>query len=525
MLMRKLLLLFPVLIFLVTADAQDTPNSSLKRQIDSLEKRLDEGNYVRVPKDDFDKILKNSVADQVSGSIRGWIGFLATLIGLLGFFIATYFKSQINNQVDTALSKKLTDVDARIDKQIQNEKDENARQDKKLSELTERIDKILASQAQFTNESAALIDKKIKDILSFAWDDIAESKLRLAEEKKFNSNELIQELTAFLESKEIAIRKEKRVALIDALMSCYYSTPTKNVGETYNKMIELLRTYEKNYELLPETYANAAIALKNSYDQSGSKVDRHTCIDSCDKSIGRLTDYGEPYAIKLEVFMMDYKKAFDDKERNDAVENIKRVFNAIENNKSKILCTEILNRLAIDAANDSSKEYISDFEKLFWDDLINVRQRVCSDIMSDKKMFYLEKDTTMFYDILEDHLVKSPVIDGDWICNKVITGGKKSETVTDFTNLTINVYDYSLKRTDTTESGFIHLLPYTKNAGINFYKHNPENEFSRETIRCIYKMEKDQLVICFNYSSKERPQEFSSTPENKFILAYFNKAA
>ena len=49
-----------------------------------------------------------------------------------------------------------------------------------------------------------------------------------------------------------------------------------------------------------------------------------------------------------------------------------------------------------------------------------------------------------------------------------------------------------------------------------------EEEALSKTIPAIYKLENDQLVICLNDTSEKRPEEFLSTAENQFILAYYN---
>ena len=262
--MRKLLFISAIFISCFHLQAQDSANlPKIQKQMDSLQKRLEDANYTRVPKHDFEKILSTSVENEVSESIKKWIAFLGTMIGLIGFLIAAYFKSQIKTQVEESIKKTsealLLTVNTSLDSQADKLKYENDRQDKKLADLTERIDNLLATQTKFVNDSSSTIDKKIKDNLSFAWDDIAEAKLRIAKEKNYTGMELIDEIRSFIENKDIQIRTEKRIALIDVLMRCYYQTVYTNVQEKYKDMIQLLRKYETTFELFPETYANAEI--------------------------------------------------------------------------------------------------------------------------------------------------------------------------------------------------------------------------------------------------------------------------
>ncbi len=522
--MRKLFFFSAIIISCFHLQAQDSAKlPKIQKQVDSLQKRLEDANYTRVPKQDFEKILKNSVENEVSDSIKKWIAFLGTMIGLIGFLIAAFFKSQIKAQVEESYKTVvLPSVNTSIDNLTEKAKYENERQDKKLADLTERIDNLLANQTKFVNDSTATIDKKIRDRLSFAWDDIADTKLRIAKEKNYSGIELIEEIRSFLEDKEIEIRKEKRIALIDVLMRCYYQTNFKSEQEKYKNMIQLLREYETNFELLPETYANAAIALSSSYEQYGIKEDRDTCIDSCDKSVANNKDYGEPYAIKLEVFMMDHKKAYGDKERDEATENIKRTFNSISNNKSKVLCVQIVDRFDRDSTVPSLKEYNTELEKKFPDSIVEMKERVCSDILSDRNYFYEDWHTKLVEDILKDHLLKGPNLDGNWTCNKLVKNGNEVNATDDFELLKMNGTTYTLTRNKIAEQGLLHFLPYTKLTGINFYK--MEKDILMQITRGIYKQEKDQLVICLNTTSDKRPEEFLSTAENQFVLAYYSKS-
>ena len=66
----KNILLFLTVIISVQVSAQKADDVvSLKKQIDSLQQRLDEANYVRIPKQDFEKYLQNSVQREVSDSV------------------------------------------------------------------------------------------------------------------------------------------------------------------------------------------------------------------------------------------------------------------------------------------------------------------------------------------------------------------------------------------------------------------------------------------------------------------------
>jgi uncharacterized protein (TIGR03067 family) len=514
--MKYFLLFFAIIISVLASAQNDNEIRSLRIQIDSLQQRLDETNYVRIPKQDFEKNLQNSVQKEVSDSIIKGIGFLAFLIGLIGFFIAGYFKTQIREQVEVN-SKTLHET---IIAFKENEKEINAKQDSRLFEIKQEFIELKEEQKNFISDSEIDIHKKINQTLSFVWDDIADSKMRVAEEKNHNGKELINDIKSLLENRSIEMRKEKRIALIDTLMRCYYFT---NIDDKYKQMIKLLHRYEAEVEitLMSTTYANAAIALSNNYEYYGKEEDRDTCIDCCDKSLSVLPDYGLPYAIKMEVSMINFKKAFDDNDKQAALENIKRTFNDIKNNQSHALCYEIISRLDIDRKVPYLKEYIDNLENLFSDNLLELRERVCSDIIviNAQNTETLEE---IFHQILHDSMMKTPNMDGEWVPTKIIQNGNEVNHEYYSSKLIFEDYKYTFLNNEWNKNGLVHFLPYLKTSAINFYQQEGVNYTKFHN--CIFKIEENnQLTVCYGNSIDIRPDGFSSTPENENIIVVYNK--
>jgi hypothetical protein len=133
--------------------------------------------------------------------------------------------------------------------------------------------------------------------------------------------------------------------------------------------------YEQEFELLTETHATIAIYLTNQYEYYGTKSLRDSCLEACEKSISRLNDYGIPYASKLEIFAIDHEKAFDDSEKQLAIENVKKTMNTIKHNQSPHLCKEIIKRLDSDNEVNFLKPYINWLETNFADDMKSIRER------------------------------------------------------------------------------------------------------------------------------------------------------
>lgn len=375
--MKKLLLAVFLSSSFMTALPQTNLVDSLQQRIDFLERRMDEKNYTRVPAGDFEKLLDNKVSSEVYNSIYKWIGFLALLIGIAGFLVSAYSRTLIKETVETVTDKKFADLQSKVEK-INNElQRENHVQDEKLKLLQNENAAFFEAQKRFRDETASMIDERVNASTRIIQNNVAESIQSRAANLKFKGVELIHEINAFVDNRSFVISKETKARLIDTLVNCYYYSNELPAGENrYKRMIEIVNKYESEVDLLPETYVNAAIALTYQYDYYGVKSDRESALYSCEKSISRLQDYGTAYAVKLEVFAMDYKKAFDETEKNEALKNIQKTFKSIENNQSPHICKEIIERFKVDNEVPYLQPYISLLESLFPDAFIAIRSRI-----------------------------------------------------------------------------------------------------------------------------------------------------
>ncbi len=374
--MRIILIGAIFLCLTIQMKAQENIVDSLQRKINFLEQRLDEKNYTRVPADDLEKLLDNKVSAEVYNSIYKWIGFLGALIALVGFLIGAYSRTLIKETVEKETEKKYDTLQTQLDSSKNELQKENLLQDEKLKQLHQEFEKFATAQHQFREETAKLIDEKVTASFKTLNNNVAESILQRADAAAYNSPSVIPEIEEFLENKNIVIPVKTRIKMIDTLVRCYYST--QNLGpevNKYKKMIEIVNKYEKEYDLFPETFVNAAIALSNQYEYYGVKSDRDACLEACDKSIVRLQDYGTAYAVKLEVYAMDFKKAFNEAEKEDAKTNIKRVFTSINNNQSKHICKEVNDRFNLDYKIPYLNPYIVVLDTEFSAEMNAIKQR------------------------------------------------------------------------------------------------------------------------------------------------------
>jgi len=346
---KRLIFCFFIVSCTINVHAQQSNNDSLRAKIDTLEKKLEENNYTRIPNKDFDNILAIKVNERVSDEIQGiikWITLIEGVIILILGFLAKYYFNDIIR--------------------------------KELAKASETLESKLATASLKLEENIKTsIDKKLNDTVGVIWEDGASNLIRKAKDAGYKDETIINNLSHYLETENLKLDDEVKLDLIAALVKCYFFSKKKDKLE---RLIQIINKYEnEKLKLRPETYADAAIVFCDNYEYYGTTNYYNATIDYCDKSINVLVDYGIPYAVKFETFMINYKKAYDKTESAAALENINKLFKAVSNNQSDILCVETLTRFLVDK-KFYMKEYVEELEKQFAVPLKEMKQRAFNNL-------------------------------------------------------------------------------------------------------------------------------------------------
>lgn len=489
--MKKLAAIFLSLILVFGTEAQQ-PTDLTQQRLDSIEKAIQDGNYVRIPNKDFEEIIDAKVSSSIREEIKNWLWIIVSFFGALMTLLTFYLNRKLKDEVNASMDAKSKNLDLAI-LGITSILDE---QKKKITVVEEKISN---SMDMFWDEMAGLMVEKAKDV----------SNLNADLEKKIRH---------FLEYDHVTLSASRQVQLIDALMRTLYYSKEK---DNYKKMVKLIKQYEDKFDLEPMTYANAAIAHSNIYELHGMEDDRNNSLDNCDKSLNRSKDYGLPYAIKMEIFMIDYVKAVDDAQKQKALDNLKRIFRTIENNQSTVVPVDIVDRIEIDRKVAYLKPYFVQLEKMFASELDRIRERALDYLLGNyNATIKNEVDKKTLNNIFEYGLnTNFTIIDGNWHNIETITGGIKDMIRSGFASMNIvtNTYDSN----DELGNGFIFFLTGNQPLALNFYKKNDAN-FT--CIQAIYQLIGEELEICYDPAGTVRPTNFISDQDNKFTLLHFERA-
>ncbi len=577
-----LLFLFPL--FLTAQDkGLQKENIILKARIDSLESRMDDKFYTRVPNKDFDQRLNDSVDKQVSNYISGRLALISTIVGLMSFllgYLAKYFFSEstrkqieasvktasdtlkndnadaqkiLNTQLDAQktfvsdnnklYNDRLGDINTRIDNlrnglnnQLQNY---SSTVDKRIgdfemniktqiTQLNEKfsaaavdtkmkIEKFETTQQEFVKTSTQMLDTKITETLDFLWGDVIAAMMDRAADRKYDGADLVNSFEKLLQT-DIKISKDLKIQVIDTLMRCYYST--SKLDKKYDKMVSLIQTYDE-YKLLPQTYVNAAIALTNNYELYGTPELRKTAISNCNKSIESEPSYGIPYAIKVEIFMIDLLKSRDDTFKQGITKQIDDLLYSVDSIDSSILKGEFLQRLILDKTVPFLKKYIDELYISFPVQLAPIRENVVYKLVKnlDKASDWEKK---IMEDLLKEGLISNPDIDGKWKAVTFLEAGNNVAVEAGmFLELNSQHYAFLIKET-VVESGYVFYLPNIEPNALSLVAVEGKN---KDTItRGIYEIKEDgTLQLCLAQPTKEKPVTFLSDNANNYSLISLSK--
>jgi uncharacterized protein (TIGR03067 family) len=580
-----LIIMLPVFLFAQQNERIIEENLRLKSRIDSLEGKMDEKYYTRVPNKDLDNKLSDMVNDEVGNYIGGKIALVSTIIGIISFllgFLAKYFfsestRKQIDENVKTFSDKinkdneeahkkletlmneqkefinttnrlnddRIKEMNLRfenlrsiLDNQIQQfavntnknisdfQNNTNAglkKSDEQLNKIVDSVQTSLktiqAAQENFEKLSGDKIESKFTETFDFLWGDIISGMIDRAAQKNFNGQSLIADFEKVL-NKDLKVSIELKVKTIDTLMRCYFSTA--KLEKKYEKMVALIRNYEDKYDLLPETYVNAAIALANNYELFGTEDLREAAISNCNKSIQKDRDYGVPYAIKMEILAISIMKVREEEMKEKSRDEIEELLYLVDRIPSPLLKGEFLERLLQDKDVPYLKNYIEQLYSDYAKELTPYRENVVEQLVKNYSLTN-EKEKKLFTNLLQEGLMLHPNLDGSWKADSFLDAGNPVDLAKSEVYLVLNASQYSLTSSaGFKDSGVIYFMPNLIPYAFSLIAQEGENKL--KIVRGIYTYDHDngKLILCFNLPENARPAEFSSTVENSFSLISFS---
>lgn len=299
---------------------QDSLNNLIKS---NLKQMLDDRSYTRIPSNEFDNIMVEKISSAIDDKFKTlywYVGFIGFILGSLLFYSGNRF---LKDSVQNKFAEESASIQQKILSDIEKEM---------ISIKNEMENKLKDVSGQLEKAEGQLTDAK-KEILLIRLE-----KIKNEIESKVVAEETFQSLKKSLRESESLIDNsltEKVIALLST--ASYYlqkETEMEKVVQTYMN--------NENIKMNANVFINLASGYFYNYHSTQDNNDKLKCLFYINESLKRLSYYGEAYALKLELLMLDYSRITDAAEKQKILEQAKTVLEQAK--YSELAVKEVMGR-------------------------------------------------------------------------------------------------------------------------------------------------------------------------------------
>lgn len=344
------------------------PIDSILSTLQKINLILDEKNYTRIPNKEFDDKINLAVSKDIDSRWKNMLAWFAGIGGILLVFGFNYFRRELNSKVKEETKK---DIEEKI-------KSMNERMDKKFKELTDSLTEKISHvylttvKSQYETqirELESLYQKKlsavdgkmreldtqmlmtsgnimrteidkIKNAGTFTPDEYNTLKGYVPRVEQMNDNRLLSDL------------------LNELSRAAYYNKRENELQDVFEKYMN-----NPEIDIKENAYINIAAGMFYNFASSKEKDIKEKAFRFINKSLAKVSDYGEALGLKLEFLMVELEKEINNDEKN----KIRREAALIIDQAllSHYASKEVISRFERVGVNPTEKKYIDLLKKEF----------------------------------------------------------------------------------------------------------------------------------------------------------------
>lgn len=340
-----------------TAPQQAIPVDSILATLQKINIALEERNYTRIPIKEFDDKLNQAVSKDIDSR---WGKLIALFAGIGGVLLYAIYRSVISNikeemrkdmdkkmeEMNKGMDKKFTDLTGSLTEKISHVylttvKDQYEKQISELEKMyvtkIEQLEvKMKDLDAQSLMTKGNLIRNeiiKMRDQKSYTIDEYNKLKGYVNDVEKLNDNRLMSDL------------------LNDLTYAAYYNRKEKEILPVMDKYMD-----RPDIDIRENSYINVASGLFYVYATSKDTELKKKAFTYINKSLEKVSDYGEALGLKLEFYMVDLEKAKTEVEKADV--RREALFTLDQTLSSHYASKEADSRFKRVSTNATEKKYI-----------------------------------------------------------------------------------------------------------------------------------------------------------------------
>lgn len=310
---------------------------------------ISEKNYTRIPVQDLDERLNSKISDEVGTRLKGAIAIIGSVLGILiaifGGILASRQRDRFKG-LNAELKKEIIDdLRPEISKEVELFYLKNY--EKKMNELRENVNteikRVTAAldsiNVQIPDIRKSFVQTRVESIFSDRTNNrltdhhFAELKDLLADAEELKDNILISKVLNELTYVSFYLRKDRE---LEPIMSNYIERADLDIEAT--------------------AYINTAVVTLYAYQATGDNNEKEKALKYINQALKKIPDYGEAFALKIELLMSIYDKTVDANEKEKLKEETAVLIKLI--NRSKIAAKETLARFDRIQASKAKSIYI-----------------------------------------------------------------------------------------------------------------------------------------------------------------------
>ncbi|UFH53212.1 hypothetical protein [Spirosoma sp. KNUC1025] len=371
--MKKILIVLLFLLIEQTIKAQTSEINQLRARIDSsettirtLKNQLDTSQYTRIPNKDFDQIID----DKVLSRFVSIVGLLGTILGLAGYAAAKSF-------IDRTTKGEGQKTKIELEKLLKTYNDEfksEVRLDYKteINKFRNEFEEYKLRVSEYDEREKADSIRRERYMLEVRYDRLMELGAELRKDGIIRQDDnLEKDLKELLRDANSNLYHEIARKIIDTLSTYLY-----NLGRKDNELIQLIDEYEKkNPDLVSgDAYTNSVLVQFNSYFNATLPQNRDKFLESLITLEKKIPDYGHASALRLEVFMLEYKITCGE-EKKKIKNQILTILNQVISSYRSRLAYETVDRLKLDLGSAAFAPNVRDLYQLFPEEMAKIEEK------------------------------------------------------------------------------------------------------------------------------------------------------
>ena len=348
-----------LLVMLITnqSPAQNTSlgNDSVKNETKKMIREImEENSYTRVPSKDFE----NNLTSQIDSAVSEKFKFIYWLVGALTFifgstvlfFTRNYIKQSAEKTIGVSVAAEVEKMKKEFQSETFNLKSEV---ELKLKEVREKLENATQQLSEAKKEILFIRIEKIKNEVDNrkVTDETFKALMNsLRESENLIDRSLTEKIISLLSNASYELRKETDMEKIIQ----------KNMNDENIKLTELV-------------FINLASGYFYNYESTLDENDRNKCLLYINESLKKVANYGEAYALKLELLMIDYRYNTDPVKKENIKSEAKKVMMQILDSP-EVTAFETIGRFERVKTSKAEEKCILLIEELFPEDIAAIKK-------------------------------------------------------------------------------------------------------------------------------------------------------